>query len=70
MTSNSHFWGKDRDAIERAQLAVLAKFQTVEACKAALRQGKNVCLMCLTGLIAVLVQLQTHLRLILFLKAS
>jgi hypothetical protein len=70
MTTNSHFWGQNRDAIERAQLAVLAKFQTVDACQAALRRGKNVCLMCLTGLSAVLVQLQTHHRLILFLKAS
>jgi hypothetical protein len=69
MTTNSHFWGQTRDAIERAQLAVLAKFKTVDACRSALRLGKNVCLHCLTGLSALLVQLQTHHRLILFLKA-
>jgi hypothetical protein len=49
MTSNSHFWGQDRAAIERTQLAVLAQFQTEDACRAALRRGKNVCLNCLTG---------------------
>jgi hypothetical protein len=51
MTLNSHFWGKDHDAINKAQLRVLNTYKTRDECKAAIRVGKNVCLECLTGVV-------------------
>jgi hypothetical protein len=49
MTLNAHFWGKDREAIETAQISMLRRFKNRSECMAALRTGKNVCLECLTG---------------------